>query len=76
MYSDVILTLILLTLLWIAIGLQVVASSIRTLGKLFTRPTRKMVAQLERNNMPWIMKMVVVKVVSHVAIRYITKKLR
>lgn len=75
MYSDVLLTLIFLTLLWIAVGLQVIASSIRLLGKLF-RPTPYKIRQLERNNMPWIIKMVAVKVLSHIAIRYVGKKLR
>lgn len=76
MYDSIVLTLILLTLLWIAIGLQIVASSIRSLGRLFRYPTLTKLRNLERNNMPWILKMVVVKVVSHVAIRYIGKKLR
>ena len=75
MYTDVMLTLIFLFLLWIAVGLQVIASSIVSLGKLFQFPTARKVRQLERNNTPLIVKMAMVKVVSHLAIRYIWKRL-
>lgn len=76
MYADIMLTLIFLTLLWIAVGLQIVASSIQTLGSLFRYPTAAKIRQLERNTMPWVIKVVAVKVLSHFAIRYISKKLR
>ncbi len=75
MFNSIMLILIFFTLLWIAIGLQVIASSIRILGTIF-RPTQRKLRALERNNMPFVIKLVVVKVASHFAIRYITKKLR
>lgn len=75
MYNQILLTLILLTLLWIALALQIIAGSIRLLGRLF-RPTPRKLRALERNSMPWIAKMIVVKVVGHYTIRYVGKKLR
>lgn len=74
MYTQIVLTMILLTLLWIALGLQVIASSIRLLGRMI--PTRRKMRELERNNMPFLAKMVLVKIVGHYAIRYVGKKLR
>lgn len=75
MYTEIILTLILLVLLWIAVGLQVIASSIVVLGKLLRFPTARKIRQLERNNPPMIVKMVVVKTVAQLAIRYLWRRL-
>ena len=75
MYTDVVLTLIFLVLLWIAVGLQVIASSIVSLGKLFRFPSARKVRQLERNNPPFVAKMAVAKVVANLAIRYLWKRL-
>lgn len=76
MYTDIMLTLIFLVLLWIAFGLQVIASSIVSLGKLLRFPTARKLYNLERNTMPFIIKMVAVKVISHFAIRYVVKRIR
>lgn len=74
MYTDIVLTLILLVLLWIAVGLQVIASSIVSLGRLVRLPSARKVRQLERNNVPFIAKMVVVKAVTQLVIRYFWKR--
>jgi len=75
MYTDIVLTLILLVLLWIAVGLQIISSSIVSLGKLFRFPTARKVRQLERHNPPAIIKMFVVKSVAQLAIRYLWRRL-
>lgn len=75
MYTDIVLTLILLVLLWIAVGLQLIASSIVALGKLVRLPSARKIRQLERNNVPFIAKMVVVKAVTQLAIRYFWRRL-
>lgn len=75
MFIEIMLVLIFLVLLWIAVGLQVIASSIRLLGKLF-RPNPRKLRQLERNDMPFFLKVVGVKVLSYFIIRQISKKLR
>lgn len=75
MYTDIILTLILLVLLWIAVGLQIIASSIVSLGKMIKFPTARKLRQLERNNPPTIVKMLLVKSVAQLAIRYLWRRL-
>lgn len=75
MYDSIMLTVIALLLLWIALGLQVIAASIRLVGTLF-RPSPRSIRAIERTTIPWIAKVVVVKVVTYSAVKYFTKKMR
>lgn len=78
MYDSIMLTVVAGLLLWIALGLQIIASSIRLLGMLF-KPypnTTYKIRNLERNTVPWIAKVMVLKVASYAAIRYISKKMK
>lgn len=75
MFSDVMLLLIFLVLLWIAVGLQVIASSIRILGRLIRPSTRKL-RHLERTTMPFLFKIAAVKIFTIVVVRYISRKFR
>lgn len=76
MYDSIMLTVIAGLLLWIALGLQVIAASIRLLSVLFRRPSPRAIRALERETMPWIARVIVLKVVSYAALKYFTKKLR
>lgn len=74
-YNSLMLTLIFASLLMIALPLLVISSTIRLFAGLLRSPQRHLKA-LEKDKMPWIIKMVAVKIVGHMAIRYVGKKMR
>lgn len=87
MYSDLLLTVIALTLVYIAGLLSVVVGVVRRFNpdRIVSRSVQQAVTafgskqnikRIETNTMPFILKIAAVKIATFVAIRYIGKKLK
>lgn len=70
--NDILQVAILLTLLWIAIGIVMIAMVFRTVGSFFSAAPRN----LNGRNYPWVIKMMAINIVAQTVVRYLGRKLR
>lgn len=74
-YSEIIQTLLLCALLGIALGIAIVVRGVRILVNLFNPATWKIYG-FEKDNVPKFIKLMSVRVVGYMAIRYVLKRIK
>lgn len=76
-YTDIIMTLVFATMLWIVIFLAIIAKAIHSVLSLFRfKSIERKIQKFDRDHTPKVIKMMAVRVVGGMTIRYILKKVK